>query len=201
MASPFDLDRLADFLFEAGMLKDTPRTGYQFLGSGRENVAEHSFRAAIIGYVLANMAGANSEKTALLCLFHDFHEARTGDLNYVNHQYNSANAEMAMHDALCGSGLEKAVMPLWEEQEKAVTLEAELSKDADQIDLILNLKKEADLGNPYALKWLDAAVKRLRTKPGKDLAAKIAETDHTRWWYGAKDNRWWIHRKDPETND
>ena len=55
--------RLADFLFEAGMLRKTPRTGYQFLGSGRENVAEHSFRTALIGYSLARMAGADAEHT------------------------------------------------------------------------------------------------------------------------------------------
>ena len=33
------LRRLADFVFELGMLRKTPRTGYQFLGSGAENVA------------------------------------------------------------------------------------------------------------------------------------------------------------------
>ena len=57
------LTRLADFLFEAGMLRKTPRTGYQFLGSGSENVAEHSFRAALVGYALAHMAGADPERT------------------------------------------------------------------------------------------------------------------------------------------
>jgi putative hydrolase of HD superfamily len=51
--------RLADFVFELGMLRRTPRTGYQFLGSGAENVAEHSFRTAMIGYILARKAGAD----------------------------------------------------------------------------------------------------------------------------------------------
>ncbi|MDO9081998.1 MAG: HD domain-containing protein, partial [Humidesulfovibrio sp.] len=53
------MTRLADFLFECGMLRKTPRTGYQFLGTGSENVAEHSFSTAVIGFVLAQMAGAN----------------------------------------------------------------------------------------------------------------------------------------------
>ncbi|MDO9630796.1 MAG: HD domain-containing protein, partial [Humidesulfovibrio sp.] len=56
------LTRLADFLFECGMLRKTPRTGYQFLGSGAENVAEHSFRTAVVGFVLAKMAGADKER-------------------------------------------------------------------------------------------------------------------------------------------
>ncbi|MBW1775527.1 MAG: HD domain-containing protein, partial [Deltaproteobacteria bacterium] len=44
---------LINFLFEVGMLKKTPRSGYQFLGTGQESVAEHSFRTAIIGYMLS----------------------------------------------------------------------------------------------------------------------------------------------------
>ena len=104
--------RLADFLFEAGMLRKTPRSGYQFLGSGSENVAEHSFRAALIGYVLADMAGAAPERTAMLCLIHDFHEARTGDFNYVNSIYNTSKPRLAMRHALKGTGLSKRLLAL-----------------------------------------------------------------------------------------
>jgi putative hydrolase of HD superfamily len=50
-----ELNAVADFLFEVGMLKRTPRTGFQFLGTGKETVAEHSLRCAVIGYVLAKM--------------------------------------------------------------------------------------------------------------------------------------------------
>ncbi len=65
------MQRLADFLFEAGMLRKTPRTGYQFLGTSCENVAEHSFRTSIIGYILAKEAEADIARTTMLCLFHD----------------------------------------------------------------------------------------------------------------------------------
>ena len=96
------LSRLADFLFEAGMLRKTPRTGYQFLGTGQENVAEHSFRTAVIGFVLAEMAGANAERTAMLCLFHDLHEARTGDFNYRITSYNVCYTKLLREVAAVG---------------------------------------------------------------------------------------------------
>ena len=51
------MQRLTDFLNEVGMLRHTPRSGYAFLGSGRETVAEHSHRTAVIGYVLAKKIG------------------------------------------------------------------------------------------------------------------------------------------------
>ncbi len=38
------MQSIVNLLFEAGMLKRTPRTGLQFLGTGSESVAEHAFR-------------------------------------------------------------------------------------------------------------------------------------------------------------
>ena len=186
------LQRLANFLFEAGMLRKTPRTGYQFLGSGRENVAEHSFGAAVIGYVLAKLANANEARTIFLCLFHDFAEARTGDFNYVNRLYNKCDPRAALQDATCGTGLEGDLLAMWEELETDNTPEAKLANDADQLDLILNLKEELDLGNPYAAKWLESAVQRLVTPQAKQLAATILNTDHTDWWYKGPDKNWWV---------
>src|SRR3990170_4151919 len=90
---------LINFLFEVGMLKKTPRTGYQFLGSGKESVAEHSFRMTVIGYLLSlQEPKADSMKTTLMCLFHDLHEARTGDHNYVNKRYVRIDEEKALGD-------------------------------------------------------------------------------------------------------
>lgn len=190
----YKIKRLADFLFEAGMLKRTPRTGYQFLGTGAENVAEHSFRTAVIGFVLAREAGANPERTALICLFHDFAEARTGDFNYVNKLYNKAEPARALKDAARGTGLTETLLSLWEELEGVETLEAKLAQDADQIDFILNLREEEDLGNHRARKWLDCALKRLRTPEGRALAQMISETDPTDWWFAERDMSWWTQK-------
>lgn len=185
------LTRMADFLFEVSMLRRTPRTGYQFLGTGAENVAEHSFGTAVIGYALAEMAGADAARTVLLCLFHDVHEARTGDFNYVNKLYNTHDARRALADGLKGTGLSGGVLALHDELEDAGSVEAMLAQDADQLDLMVNLKEQKDLGNPYAAKWLDCALERLRTPQGRELAKAILETDHTDWWFLGPDACWW----------
>ncbi len=188
------MTRLADFLFEIGMLRKTPRTGYQFLGSGAENVAEHSFRTAVIGFALANLAVADPMRTMSLCLFHDLHEARTGDFNYVNKMYNTCDERRAMEDALRGTGLRERILSKWDELEEAETMEAKLAQDADQLDLILNLKEELDLGNKYAAAWIDCSLERLRTDVGRDLGKKIVETDHTDWWFKGPDRSWWAKK-------
>lgn len=188
------LERLADFINEAGMLRHTPRSGYAFLGSGRENVAEHSYRVSVLGYVLARLSGLDPSRVTFLCLFHDLHEARTGDFNYVNHRYNQCRARQALEDAVDGTGLESDVLPLWDELADGRSPEAVLAHDADQLDLICNLKAELDKGNNFAGEWLTSALQRLQSPAARQLAEVIARTDHNRWWYGRVDRDWWVKR-------
>ena len=188
------LERLADFFNEVGMLRHTPRTGYAFLGSGKENVAEHSYRVSVMGYVLARMCGLDPARVTFLCLFHDLHEARTGDFNYVNHRYDQCQARRALEDCVDGTGLEADVLPLWDELAAGASPEAGLAHDADQLDLICNLKAELDKGNAFASQWLESAVKRLRSPEARVLAEVVLRTDHNRWWYGRVEKDWWVRR-------
>lgn len=187
------MNKYAKFLFEVGMLKKTPRSGYQFLGSGGESVADHSFRTAIIAYVLASeTADADVNKVVLMCLFHDLAEARTGDQNYVNKRYVEVDEESAIRDQVQDLLFGDQIISLTEEFNNAETLEARLSKDADQLDLILDLKEQLDLGNSYARDWLHYALQRLLTENGKDLAKEILETDSADWWFEKK-TEWWVN--------
>ena len=184
---------LINFLFEVGMLKKTPRTGYQFLGSGKESVAEHSFRMALIGYLLSlQEPKADAMKTTLMCLFHDLHEARTGDHNYVNKRYVQIDEDKAVQDLAKGLPIRDEIVCLTREFNKGESLEACISRDADQLDLILSLKEEQDLGNAYAREWLRYAVKRLQTESARKMAQEILQTDSTEWWFEKK-TEWWVN--------
>lgn len=185
------MKNITNFLFEVGMLKKTPRTGYQFLGSGQESVAEHSFRTAIIGYILSlEEETADTDKTVLMCLFHDLHEARTGDHNYVNKQYVTVDEESAVHDLAEEIPFGDQIISITDEFNAAESIESKISKDADQLDLILELKEQKDLGNRYAEEWLHYAVQRIVTESGKKMAQEILTTDSTEWWFEKKTDLW-----------
>ena len=176
------------------MLKKTPRTGYQFLGTGGESVADHSFRMTIVGYVLASLEPeADGNKVVLMCLFHDLPEARTGDHNYVNKRYTEVDENAAMDDQVRGLPFGSEMKSLFLEFNEAQTLEAKLAKDADQIDLILDLKEQLDIGNSRAKDWLSFAVQRLVTDPGRRIAHKILESESDGWWFDKKDSDWWVN--------
>ena len=187
-----------NFLFEIGMLKKIPRSGFQFLGTGGESVAEHSFRVAVIAYVLAkNEPKADTQKVVLMSLFHDFHEARTGDHNYVNKKYVAIDEEGAINDLAKGLPFGQEIVSLINEFNARKTIEAKLSYDADQIDFILELKRQKDLGNHSAAEWLRYSVKRLVTDFAKNLADEITATDSSDWWF-EKNEELWVNR--PKTS-
>jgi len=173
-------------------LKKTPRTGYQFLGSGQESVAEHSFRTAVIGYTLAlQNPEADPLKTTLMCLFHDLHQARTGDHNYVNKKYVTVDERKAVRDLAEALPFGDTLVSLTHEFNAGESLEACISRDADQLDLIMELKEQQDLGNKYAQEWLFYALKRLQTDGAKKMAQEIMKTDCTDWWFEKKEE-WWV---------
>jgi putative hydrolase of HD superfamily len=184
---------VAKFLYEMGMLKKTPRTGYRFLGSGEESVAEHSFRTTVVGYILASKEDqADEHRVVLMCLMHDFHEARTDDHNYVYKRYVKVDERKAVGDMVRDLSFGSEIKTLTDEFNAGETLEARLARDADQLDLILSLKEQQDLGNPYAKEWLAFAFKRLLTDSGKELANEILSTDSTEWWFDRQTD-WWIN--------
>jgi putative hydrolase of HD superfamily len=186
------MKNIANFLFEVGMLKRTPRSGFQFLGTGAESVAEHIFRTTYIGYALGRLApGINVDKLIKMCLFHDLPEARTGDLNYVNKKYVTADEKKAVKDLAKTLPFGHEIQELISEYEGGMTEEARLAKDADQLEMILALKEYKDLGNKYADEWLGFSLKRLQTESAKELAKTILETDSSLWWFSDK-GEWWV---------
>ncbi len=195
---PQQLARLVDLFFEAGVLRHVPRSGYIFLGTGSEDVAQHSFRVAFMSFVLARMAGADPYRAAVLGLTHDLHEARVSDLNYMNQRYVRTDHVKAQEDALEGTGLEDELMNAYREFEARETPEAKIAKDADQLDLLFNLKVELDKGNAFAKDWIDSALGRLKTPEAQSIASEMLNTDHNRWWFGRVDKRWWVNRCLPE---
>jgi len=184
---------IVNFLFEAGMLQKTPRSGFQFLGSGSESVAEHVLRTIFIGYTLCKLdPGVDEARVLKLCLIHDLPEARTGDMNYVNKKYVEVNEKKAVdelaNDLSFGEEIQSAINEFNEKR----TRESLVAHDADQLALIIQLKEYSDLGNKYSKEWISFAVKRLCTDIAKKLAEVITETDSSEWWFKDKGD-WWVN--------
>ena len=186
------LKPIAKFLYEVGMLNRTPRSGFHFLGSGEQSVAEHSLRTTYLAYTLGMLDGTvNVGHMMKMALFHDFGEARVSDLNHVHQKYASRRQLEAVKEVAETLPFGKDIVAACTEQEDKKTPEAILVKDADTLEWIISLKEQVDVGNDRALTWIEYARKKLRTDLGKQVAEEIMRTDSNEWWGGQAGGEWW----------
>jgi 5'-deoxynucleotidase YfbR-like HD superfamily hydrolase len=175
----------ATFLFEMGHLKHVPRAGWLLLGiSQPETVAEHSFRVGIVGMELATLEGADVGRTAALCILHDAHETRIGDVPSVGRAYVttavpeaiSAHQTSAMPDAMA-----KVFQDLTAEYEAGETLESLVARDADKIETLLQAVEYQAQGHDTSA-WRETSTAALRTDSARQLAQAINAADPHSWW-------------------
>ncbi len=191
------MSQRANYLNEVGMLNRTPRSGFAFLGSGAQSVAEHIHRMMHIAFVLARLSDEKVDELRLLhlVLFHDLPEARTSDHNYVNRRYVIEDMEKVLDDGAREWVNGDEIVALIREFEAGETPEARLAKDADQLELLLMLKQQADLGKPHVDEWITPLLARLKSAPGKRLADEILATRWDAWWFDDKRDPHWVEGK------
>ncbi len=184
------MKRIADLLFEARMLKDVPRSGFHFLGAGRESIAEHVYSTTFIAFVMSQLRPEiDARRLICMCLLHDLPEARTGDLNSVNKAYVRADEPRAVADLVQGLAFGTQIQELIEEYTAGSSQEAKLARDADQLALILELKDLDDIGYRSPQTWLPHVLDRLHTETGRSLAGAIMGTRRDAWWWPAAQAR------------
>lgn len=182
MNKTVDQIRFADFLYEVGTLARTTRSGFGFLLSGKQNVAEHTNRTVFIAIVLASQyPEADLLEVVLMAQFHDATETRVTDLNHVHQKYVTRNEALAQTDLLKGLPFEKQINELLDKYIIKDSLEAKIVKDADNLELLLALR-ENDQGNPQIKYWCNKTFKRLQTDAGIALGQSIMNTDPWNWW-------------------
>ena len=180
-------NNILDFIAEAGMLKRVKRSGWWMVGMPyEESVAEHCFRCAAIGYVLARMEGADPYKVLMMTLFNDIHESRINDMHKVAHRYlNVREAEKQAFseqvDAL-GEPFRGELSALREEHDSQDTKESLVARDADILECLIQAKEYSDLGHRNAEKFFKKAPEHLKTKSAKDLWEACGDWDSSTWW-------------------
>jgi len=187
---PDDRSRVSNFFYELGILQVLKRSGQDFLGSGNQSVADHSFRVAMMGYTMARMAGVDADKVLKMCMFHDLEEARTGDLNYLQQAYVESDDDKALAHSMEDLPIEGEVLELIKEFGAQETDEARLAKDADVLELLFFLKEQKDKGNPQADNWIRGTVTRLKTDIAKEIFNSASEIMYYEWWYNRRDESW-----------
>lgn len=188
-----------DFLFEIGSLRNIPRAWQQVLTGRVQNVAEHMFRMTMVAWVIAIREKADVNKVIKMCLIHDVAESRTGDIAFMHRGYVTRHEELAERDIFQNTSLEKEAEVLFKEYNDRKSLEAKIVKDADNIDVDLELKELARIGDSAAVSYQKGhrptiRAKKFYTKTAKKMYDEIKKTD-INTWHNLLTNKWVQNKK------
>lgn len=180
-----EADGTINFIFEAGLLKRVKRSGWWIAGiQDPESIAEHSFRTAIIGTVLAGMEGADPARVALLCLLHDIQETRIGDIPHNARRYLTATGnETITADQVsgCPPTVAETVMSAVAEYDTGETLESAVARDADKLECLIQAIEYRHQGTDTVQPWIDNSRAALRTAAAHRLTEAALAGDPLSW--------------------
>jgi 5'-deoxynucleotidase YfbR-like HD superfamily hydrolase len=146
--------------------------------------------------VLARKEGVkNEEKVLKMALVHDISETRTSDHSYVQKVYVQENESGAARDMFSSTSLSDFESEILEEFVKRKSPEAHVVKDADNLDIDLELKELEAIGSQVVPKWRAFRRKvrdeKLYTKSARELWDLIQDADPDRWHLEI--NKWVRH--------
>jgi putative hydrolase of HD superfamily len=180
-----DLSAVAHFLYEAGTLKHTRRTGWWMAGvRDPESVAEHAWRTSLIASIIAKLEGADPARAAFLAVWHDSQETRTGDVNHLGKKYAPAGAPQdvtADQTAGMPEVLASTVRDLVAEYEAKESPEAICARDADKLECMLQGIEYRAQGYESAQRWIDNSRGRIVTDTGQRLADELLGQSPLDW--------------------
>ncbi len=182
-----------DFLFEIGSLRNLQRGWRQHLGMDCSNVLEHTLRVVWIALILARKEKVkNEEKIIRMALIHDIEETRTTDLSYIQKVYVTPDDESAANDLFGGTSLYDFYKDVFKEYKDRKSIEAKIVKDADNLEVDIELKELEERGSQLPKKWrrLRKMVcrEKLYTKSAKEMWDAIQKSDVSGWHLIA--NKW-----------
>ncbi|SCL23513.1 putative hydrolases of HD superfamily [Micromonospora rhizosphaerae] len=162
------------FIFEAGVLKRAARTGWWFAGVKHpESIAEHSFRTALIGMMLAAMEGADPARVSMMCVLHDTQETRVTDIPHIAKHYLTAapnTAVTADQVAACPPAVAEVITAAVAEYEAGETREAVVARDADKLECLVQAVEYRHQGVDNVQRWIDSSCAALQTRSAQRLA-------------------------------
>ena len=149
-------------------------------------------RVVFLALLIARREGGCDEaKVMKMALLHDLAESRTSDLSYMQKVYVAADEPRAATDLFTGTAWED-FRALHEEYEGRKSREAKIVKDADNLDIDLELKELAERGSQLPAKWQHFRQKirdeKFYMPAAKELWDRVQTADPAAWHLTA--NKW-----------
>lgn len=181
----YPMPHLLDLALAATQLKRVPRSGWQMrgapLGGHPENVAAHSYGVVFLTMLILDLDPRPLDKLLALRLatLHDLAESLVGDLpatisRFIPPQHKHAAERAAMEEIVEDSPLAADYLALWEQYNRADSAEAQLVKEADKLDMMLQAFHYEQAGQRNLDEfWQNVTLATFRTPAARDLFTEL----------------------------
>ena len=176
------MENLLNFFIETGKLKSKKRKGWIFRGVREpETIASHTFRMAIMSWLLSRRRGLNINKILKMSLIHDLCEVYAGDTTpydkllpkdkkkwkkitqewprftkkekgkIFQEKYKKENQALERMILKLPPSLKKEIKNLWIDYEKGLTPEGRFVHQVDRVENLLQALEYWKKDRPFAI--------------------------------------------------
>ena len=182
-----------EFLYEIGTLKNMQRGWGQHINQKLASVAEHMYRVMWLALLISRMEKTGDEaKIIKIAMSHDLAETRTSDLSYVQKVYVKADEQKSVNDIFRGTTLEDFNSKILIEYEDRESIESKIVKDADNLDVDLEMREIEANGFKIPDEWKGfrklVREEKLYTNSAKEIWDDIQNSNIHEWH--VKANKW-----------
>jgi len=189
-----DTDGFLEFLLYVGQAKRTFRTGWVLKGVEKvESVADHMYRMAVMSLLLPTVSEESKVRCMKLALVHDLAESVVGDLTEFdgipkNEKHRRESEAMLYLTSLLPADIGREIFSLFNEYSNQQTNEANLVKDLDIFDMLLQGKYFQDILFGKIFYYLAYEYEKLQSENGFledffDSSSSKIKTDIVKKWF------------------
>ena len=146
-----------------------------------ESVADHTYAMTVLGMVISDLHGLNTEKIMRMSLLHDLAESITGDIMpdriTKNEKYMKENNAITTILDKLPNELTKMYSKIWEEMQKKESDEAKFVHELDKLEMVIQAKvyQKSGVDEKKIKPFLDSAVNDITTDQMKEILKKFIE--------------------------
>ncbi|CAI9096340.1 OLC1v1032452C3 [Oldenlandia corymbosa var. corymbosa] len=179
-ASASSPSSVIDFLTLCHSLKTMKRKGWINHGiKGAESIADHMYRMSLMALIAGDLPGVDRDRCIKMAIVHDIAEAIVGDITprdgvpKAEKSRRERAALKEMCEILGGNRGSEEIRELWEEYENNSSLEANLVKDLDKVEMILQALEYEIAHGKVLDEFYHSTAGKIQTEIGKSWAAEI----------------------------
>ena len=146
-----------------------------------ESVADHTYAMTVLGMVISDLHGLNTEKIMRMSLLHDLAESITGDIMpdkiTKDEKYMKENNAITTILGKLPNELTKMYSKIWEEMQKKESDEAKFVHELDKLEMVIQAKayQKSGIDEKKIKPFLDSAINDITTDQMKEILKKFIE--------------------------